>query len=271
MRRILVALLAALGIVTMTAGTSSAINNGFDPTPDPRAASVAKIKSAGLCTGTLLSERWVLTAAHCLKYLPSGTVGFGVSGEEDKVRFKNTFQHPNMNIDIGLILLDEPVEGREHMTLNMDSDLLQEQDTGIVYGWGGEASKVGQLGGAPITIEVVDLVRQINLLKRSHLIEVSTQDDVFVVKGDSGGPMFMDHSPTTVSGVMSYLNRKTPNMPKYTPVHLGYDWLVETMATTGDTPTTSRMIGNYIGSVGAGSIDLVSGEAIKYIARSVGS
>lgn len=248
-------------------GTASAVDGGIiaDSATDSRVSAVAKINSAGLCSGTLIDEQWVLTAAHCIKYLPNGTVGFGEDGQTERRSFNNSFRHPDHNVDLGLILLNEPVTTIEPMGMHSSRDQLALDQTGDIYGWGGDANKEGALHGTSVTVSKLDESRFINLLVRAELVEVTTAAESSSIQGDSGGPLFIDQAgEKNVAGVLSYINSKNRDKPLYTPVYKARTWVDQIMA-THDQPTTMGSVNSHLGSVGGGAVDFLGGESVKYI------
>lgn len=254
-------------MITGAAGSASAVNGGIvaNSAQDSRVGAVAKINSAGLCSGTLIDEQWVLTAAHCIKYLPNGTVGFGEDGQTEKRSFNNSFRHPDHNVDLGLILLNEPVTTIEPMGMHSSRDQLALDQTGDIYGWGGDANKEGALHGTSVTVSKLDETRFINLLVHAELVEVTTATESSSIQGDSGGPLFIDQAgEKNVAGVLSYINSKNRDKPLYTPVYKARTWVDQIMA-THDQPTTMGSVDSHLGSIGGGAVDFFGGESVKYI------
>lgn len=120
------------------------------------------------CSASLISDRYVLTAAHCVDGVTSGYVYLGahnIEKEEDsriKVNGKSFTTHPGWNPndlhnDLGLIELETPVEFNENIQpvnlpsySDVDTDLTDETVT--IIGWG----RVGTYDELPGYLKKVD-------------------------------------------------------------------------------------------------------------------
>ncbi|MEV6233259.1 serine protease [Saccharopolyspora shandongensis] len=105
------------------AGSAEAIVNGQDSTERyPFMATIPMEEADAQCGATLIDPRWVLTAAHCVKWTtPTGTVRIGSEyrktggtvREIDKIIVHPGYvdaaeDHPSYN-DLALVRLDRPV------------------------------------------------------------------------------------------------------------------------------------------------------------------
>lgn len=181
---------------------------------------VAYIQGNGyLCTGTLIDDFVVLTAAHCVE--DSNAANYTVCGGDDPygegcywiVGAESVHAHPDYNAqnitnDIGIIVLEpHPDYGGPH---DQDPDLVPlpylAQDPGTVYDQGSGFTAVG--------FGITGVNDQSNPLKRT--VDLSMNDiylDVFeyggpsenTCSGDSGGPALKTiDGVQTVIGVVSY-------------------------------------------------------------------
>jgi hypothetical protein len=110
MRRILVALVAVIGVITFPAVPSGAITHGVPDTQHPNVgALIVDVDFDGpgpmpfgrlqLCTGSLLGPGLFLTAGHCT----AGLVALGVPTADVKVSFDADLHHP---VDGGPYVVD---------------------------------------------------------------------------------------------------------------------------------------------------------------------
>ena len=228
-RRILAGLVA-LVLVALTALPAGAVPYGEpDGNAHPYVGLVVFFDAAGnpthRCTGALLSATVFLTAGHCTEDAASARVYFepdltndpgyprtgGVTGEPI-THPDFIFQVPETN-DIGVVLLDEPVELREYGVLpelGVLNDLATQRGkrnvTFTVVGYGLQGVKP-RLSAERIRMSgTVRLVNLRSALTDGFNIQTTNAPGTGggTCFGDSGGPVFLNRTNVIV-GVNSFV------------------------------------------------------------------
>ena len=177
----------------------------------------------GLCGGTLLNERYVLTASHCLNS-DDPTKILIIAGIHDKqlveeasrrqkVQVKAITMHPGwdpetLDNDIAILELAEPVTFNEYVQpVCLPGPTAEPDSSVILIGWG----KV-ETGGAPyhilkqVKVEVIDNCKRFWDMNPDKQICVG--DPVTgsaACQGDSGGSALQEHDGQWyIEGVTSY-------------------------------------------------------------------
>lgn len=194
---------------------------------------VLRYRSAGQlvdsCSGTLINQRYVLTAAHCLKTRQTLSLQSVILGEHTKTQdidcngdkevdrecaepveefgIESVLVHPNYNKprysnDIGLIRLDSDVLMKDHIhpvCLPTSAELREKSfDSYIVTGWGQtdtQAEIQDALFGVTLPhVSIADCQRMYN--ESRHSVQLSdsqlcagSADSVNICRGFAGAPL----------------------------------------------------------------------------------
>ncbi|XP_061454082.1 coagulation factor IX-like [Rhineura floridana] len=180
----------------------------------------------GFCGGSIVNERWIITAAHCLEFVPHTVVAGEHNvdtkdGTEQYRRVARVIPHPTYNAtnkyhnDIALLELDSPLELNHYVTPICIADKeftnsLLRNGLGSVSGWGkltfqGREASILQV----LKIRYVDRPTCLRSTRFTILANMFCAGDPNDAKdtcqGDSGGPYATDIEDTWfLTGITSW-------------------------------------------------------------------
>ncbi|NXE47370.1 FA9 factor, partial [Casuarius casuarius] len=190
---------------------------------------ILSFKDIGFCGGSLISSRWVITAAHCLDLVRPHhiTVGEYLSYiyqremKEQKIDVERSWTHPhydsnNYNSDIALLYLSSDVIFNEYAipiclpSPNLATLLTEEGKVGMVSGWGATHPRGAALRFLmKVQLPIVSMdacQRSTDKLVTDNMFcagyEAETAD---ACKGDSGSPFAVSYRNTWfLLGIVSW-------------------------------------------------------------------
>ncbi|AOS61663.1 S1 family peptidase [Actinoalloteichus hymeniacidonis] len=189
------------------------IVGGRDATEDyPFIATFIRPDGSLGCSGSLVDENWVVTAAHCVYdgRVDGNTLRVGsINGDEGGtvVDFTEIIIHPDyddsevtrVDMDIALLRLENPIPDAQPITLQARRPA--DDQFGLLLGWGQQCAEPGGCGQADILQELEALIDnrmdcQYGFNAETELCHVSAEG-TGPCYGDSGGPMLAEREGIT--------------------------------------------------------------------------
>lgn len=210
----------ACGVLGSTASSSVAILNGTDCPTGASAVVLLNMRDsfnspAGACSGTVISQRAILTAAHCIPGTVRSVRMFLGSGAE--VVAESFVAHPDYrggtSSDVAIVIMPQPI-GRTPIPLLLSRD-ARVGESAVIAGWGRNQNDIP----ATLRAGVTTISAAGALLETQFSASVSS-----VCSGDSGGPILLSEGGVwSVGGVTSATSANVCNTGTnfYVPIRPG--------------------------------------------------
>ena len=202
------------------------------------------------CSGTLIGDKWVLTAAHCIEGIPKPLeVRFGGAlASSGTIRsVKSYLTHPGYKSaafinDIGILLLSDPIpvlnSGNANVKLAPTDDkklFAEEGENLILYGWGrdekgksdGKLRWASQRDISKKGSSVLGKGFNAERMIAAGRYEASKRVYSGACRGDSGGPLVTSGPEPVQVGIVSFgaVNCSTQMPTVYTRVSFYIPWI----------------------------------------------
>nr|XP_036674327.1 chymotrypsin-2 [Drosophila suzukii] len=217
----------------------------------PYQVSLQTLLGSHLCGGAIISDRWILTAGHCVKGYPAsrlqvatGTVRYAQPGAlyyPEAIYLHCNYDSPKYYNDIGLLKLNQSVVFNAlTQAVKLPTSSFPRGTSDLVFtGWGSQSAA----GSLPSQLQRVQQQHLSSLACSSLLfgyddLELGPchlcayrQSNIGACHGDSGGPLV--HQGTLV-GILNFFVPCAQGVPDvFMDVMYYYDWLRQTMSGNG--------------------------------------
>jgi S1-C subfamily serine protease len=196
----------------------------------------------GLCTGAVIGQDLVLTAAHCLRGAKMQVRPFGerkfvaVTGSDRHPRYIGGREAQPDSVDLALLKLEHPLPARA-LPAQLARRPTSVGEAVLVAGYGLQDPDATTRGGRPRMATLITLDRRfgVNLVLRDPTMAGNPQ--LGACSGDSGGPAFAVRDSLVVIGVVAAAPERCGGVTFVTPTAPYNDWIVE----------AARKLGSAIG------------------------
>ncbi|XP_001605658.3 chymotrypsin-2 [Nasonia vitripennis] len=229
-----------LSIIVSIHGLRTRIYGGSDAPEGRYPYQVSLRRPFHFCGGSIVNERWILTAAHCLQGKDVKTVqvvvgttsrsqGSGTAYQAEKLIYHQGYSTEKFQNDIGLVRVDRDIKFSEKVQpIELArKDTIAVGESVVLSGWGRVAGDNKPEKLQHILLKVYDLEKC--KTKMSHPV-IETQICTFTkksegfCKGDSGGPLVNKNGVQV--GIVAYARGCGAGNPDvYTRVSSFSDWI----------------------------------------------
>ncbi|XP_043078299.1 granzyme B(G,H)-like [Puntigrus tetrazona] len=244
----LLLLISLLPNLIFTARVKVGIVNGKEAKPHSRPYMVSlQFMGHHICGGFLISDEFVMTAAHCWKGYPGLTVVVGAhdlrkSKHSYRVEVKSYIPHPDYPLcsirnDIMLLRLQEKVNINRYVKwISLPKKDVNGGTVCSVAGWG-RLSMKGRTSSVLMEANLITINNKVCKNRWGPKIFTSRMICAYgcggSCKGDSGGPLVCGDTAVGVTSFGSGIRCNSPDYPNvYTEISAFLPWIHKTIKNT---------------------------------------